>query len=159
MRRWVRYSLLIVLVGFYIAIGYLRDFIFVNINFALKKLRSDEAFGGHSFMEFLKGYDPGTLYASKFFFTGLFTVLNFLPGALVLYLLFQEKRFLRWYGLLYLSVILLALFFYGGGYLFGDPAQGYSLARLFMGFLQSPLPTMLFIPLLMLYRNEHRSGS
>lgn len=157
MSRALKRVLMLLVVAVYISLGYLRDFLFVNINFALKKLNSGESYEGHSFMEFLQGYDWWTLYISKYPLTGLFTVLNFLPGLFLLYLLFGERRYLRWFAWLYACVIGFSLLLFAGGYLFGDPDQGYILARYFMGFLQSPLPVMMFIPLVWLYQRERVS--
>jgi hypothetical protein len=158
MSKKLRNIFLILIGGAYIGIGYLRDFLFVNINFAIKKMRSGEEFQGHSFMEFLKDFEPSTLFASKFVLTGAFTVLNFLPGAFALFLLFSSRLYLRWFLYLYVVVLLVSLAFYGGGYLLGAPQQGYSLARLFMGFLQSPVPAMIFVPLCWLHRKERRTN-
>lgn len=155
MPRSLRNILLLVIVAIYIGLGYLRDFIFININFAIDKMRSGTPFEGHSFMEFLKDFEPRTLFASKYFLTMTFTVLNFLPGAFAIYLLFRIRRYLNWYAMLYATVLLVSLLFYGGGHLLNFEQHGYSLARLFMGFLQSPLPAMMFIPLLWLHQREH----
>jgi hypothetical protein len=154
MKAWLRNGYRVLLAAAFIGIGYLRDFLFVNINFALKRLRTGKEFEGHSFLEFLKDFDPGTLFASKFLLTGVFTVLNFLPGALLIHSLFARKRYLYWFAGLYATILLLSLIFYGGGHLIGEAKHGYSLARLFMGFLQSPVPTMIFLPLCWLHRRE-----
>ncbi len=156
MSKILRNILLVLVAVAYIAVGYLRDFIFVNINFAIKKLRSGAEFQGHSFMEFLKDFDPSTLFASKFLLTAVFTVLNVLLGLGALFLLFRSKIYLRWFLLLYGAVLLLALLSYGVGHLIGSPQQGYSIARLFMGFLQSPVPAMVFVPLCILHRREKK---
>lgn len=158
MKRTLRNILILLIVAAYIGVGYLRDFIFININFAIKRMRSGEEFQGHSFMEFLKSFDPSTLFASKFLLTGGFTVLNFLPGALVIFLLFGSRTYIRWFFLLYGAFLLVSLLLYGAGHILGMPQEGYSLARLFMGFLQSPVPLMIFVPLCWLYRREREKG-
>ncbi len=140
-------TLLPLLVGavVFIALGYLRDFIFVNINFQLFALHENEPSRAHSFFSFLERFTYDQLYYSKFFLTGLFTLLNLLTGWGVLYWLFRKRQYLLWSLYLYIAVGLIALLFYSGGYWMNDPHGGYAFARLFMGFLQSPVPFMLLV--------------
>ncbi|MFB6258592.1 MAG: hypothetical protein ABEH38_07850 [Flavobacteriales bacterium] len=154
MKRSIRNMIVLLLAAVYIGIGYLRDFLFVNINFALDKLQSDKEFQGHSFLEFLKNLDASTLVTSKYLLTGVFTLLNFLPGAFIIYLLFRYRIYVRWYASLYGTTLFIALLFFGGGHLLGFGHHGYSLSRLFMGFLQSPVPAMIFLPLCWLHQRE-----
>jgi hypothetical protein len=141
MNKWQRNSLTALIVVLMIIAGYLRDFFAINLNYLLfYKQGGTETWEGHSFFNVLLSYSAGQLYAGKYLLTGVFTVLNFFLGALLLRVLFNQKSLLKLYFTVYITVLAVAVLFFAAGYLAFTADAGYSYARTLLGFLQSPLP-------------------
>lgn len=141
MSKWKRNGLIALIVVMMIMAGYLRDFFAINLNYLLFfKQGGTDSWEGHSVFNFLLNYSPGQLYAGKYVLTGIFTVLNFLLGAMLLRVLFRQKPLLKLYFQVYLAVLIAAVLFFAAGYLVFTSETGYSYARTLLGFLQSPLP-------------------
>lgn len=135
---------------FLIALGYLREFFFININLRYYQIlfhpednyRSDLI----AFLDPLTGMQ---LYVLKWFLTIFFSLIFFGLGGLLLNIWFNRSNWSA-FGLLYISLFFIA----GTGYLslwkLGNPEAGYTIARFFMGLAQSPFTVAFMIPALLL---------
>jgi hypothetical protein len=124
----------------FIALGLARDFIFVNWNYQLDFVEHSRSFSyTHSFFDFLNNFDFQQLYWSKWLFTGFFTVCNYFVGYFLFKKLSIKTPILKTYLLVFSAAILLF------GFAFVGYPKGYLLSRELMGFLQSPLPTIVLL--------------
>jgi hypothetical protein len=128
-----------------IALGFLRDFIFVNINYIIDRLYYNlEVYYYHSFYDFLEPLDVSGLMTLKWILTLLFTLINLGLSVVILKLLFTKSQMpLKLLYLGYLVLFLVASMFVLIGKFGGLTDLGYTLARRFMGVLQSPVPLMI----------------
>lgn len=146
-------GLLVLLVGAMVALGFVRDFIFVNLNYQLSFVYYEkERSFTHSFFDFLNNYSYSQLYYSKWWLTGIFALLNILLCLVLVYLLFKSKRKVKVAGLILSGLVVLAFIGYAAGYLTGSTDTAYRFARTIMGALQSPLPALFLIPGFLLER-------
>ncbi len=138
-----------------VMLGFLRDFIFVNINYQLQHLYyQTEHTYAHSFFAFLSDYSYQQLYYGKFALTALFTLLYLVLTSLSIQLIYRKRQWLKWILYLFGAMVTVAAIFYGLGYAFGNPTRGYKLARVFMGIVQSPIPLMVLIPAFSLIKKQ-----
>jgi hypothetical protein len=128
-----------------IALGFLRDFIFVNINYIIDRLYYNlEVYYYHSFYDFLEPLDVSGLMTLKWILTLLFTLINLGLSVVILKLLIVKPQMpLKLLYLGYLVLFLVAGVFFLIGKFSGLTDLGYTLARRFMGVLQSPVPLMI----------------
>ncbi len=146
MPQTLRWGIIVCLVIAFVAVGYLRDFIAINLNYHLHFLDNNyEYSSAHSFFDFLNNYSYKQVYNSKYAMTLIFTLLNFVLGAVLLIVVLQRKQILKIYTWLYLVLVLVSMFFFGGGYLIDNAQTGYHFSRILMGFLQSPLPAAVLV--------------
>lgn len=125
--------LIIVLVVITIALGFLRDYIFVSLN---------------SFIE--AGSDAGgKLALLKWVLTALFSLLYLLLACTFIQVLFKEKKYifiaLLCYALLFAVAFMSAAF----GYFFSSFEDVYPFIRTVLGVAQSPIVSMILIPALL----------
>jgi hypothetical protein len=137
-------------------LGFFRETLFVSINSTLyDKFYNENNHRVVWFLSFLNLLSYQTIYVAKWFITPLFVFVYWFIQRRFLLFLFNEKKFIRWLGILYLSLFLLAGVFYTAGWAFGKIEDGYTFSRLFMGLLQSPVPCMILIPAMYLYRQTN----
>jgi hypothetical protein len=133
--------------------GFVRDFIFININYIIDRLYYNlEVFHYHSFYSFLEPLDVSGLMTLKWILTFVFALINLLLSALILKLLFKNPKMslnLLYVG--YLLIFIIAGLFYSIGKIGGFPELGYTLSRRFMGAIQSPVPLMVVAAVHMLF--------
>ena len=134
-----------------IAAGFIRDFIFVRINWQLGYLNSigneDSRF---PLQEFLSSFSYDQLYIGKWILTGIFTILYFVMTCVLVHLIFNNRTHLRITLYSYGLLLLTAVISYGLGWALGEVQKGYEFARIFMHLSQSPVIVMVLIPALML---------
>ena len=139
-----------------IYIGFLRDSIFININYILDNLYfNTELVYYHSMYSFLVPMGIGGLTKLKWALTFVFMLLNYLLSFGIIRNVFTETKsslsLLTWgYIVLFIISGLLLL----GGKLIGQSELGYTLARRFMGVLQSPVPLMIVVTVHMLFGSK-----
>lgn len=149
-QRWI---LAAALISAFIVVGFLRDFIFINLNYHLAHLKVEGSRSyAHSFFDFLHQFSFMQIYYSKYVITLIFTIANFVLGYSLIRIVLKNQNLLRLYAVLYAVVTASALLFFAGGFILGDPDQGYSFSRILMGFLQSPVPAAILIFGYPLYR-------
>ena len=134
-------------------LGFVRDSIFININYIIEQIYyNKELIYYHSMYEFLVPMGVGGLMKLKWGLTALFAVVNFILSYFILKNLFNSPKLpisLLSYG--YLFLLLLSALFFIGGKVIGDAELGYTLSRRFMGVLQSPVPIMVVATVHMLF--------
>lgn len=141
MSKKTKWLLLILIVVAIMVVGYLRDFIAININYHLQFLDTNaERSSAHSFFDFLNNYSYQQVYYSKYALTAVFTVLNFGLGYFFLFILYRNILLMKIYAGMYATVMAVAALFFAGGLMLANPEDGYRFARILMGFLQSPVP-------------------
>ncbi len=155
-----RKSKIIFFVFVLLALGFFRETLFVSINSSLyDKFYNENNHHIVWFLSFIKCFSYRTIYIAKWFITPLFVFLYWFIQKNFLFFLFPEKRIVQWLGVLYLSLFLLAGVFFAAGWVFSNVNDGYVFSRLFMGLLQSPVPCMILIPAMYLYRQTNINQS
>ena len=133
--KWLK---ILIAIALFIAVGLLRDFIFVNWNYQLNATFHNKSFTyAHSFFDFLTTWSYSTLYWGKWVLTAIFCLANFIIG----YLYFTKKSIKNQLTYIYVVIGIVALIVFGLSYLGVNKA--YTLSREIIGFLQSPLPAIL----------------
>lgn len=163
MTRSFKWLTIISLAVAFIAVGYLRDFIAVNLNYHLHYIQNQTEYSSaHSFFDFLNRFTFWQIYLSKYALTIVFTFLNFGLGYHLLRTFFTDRFILRVFIWKYLVVTAVALLFFGIGFAVGNSEGGYAFSRLLMGYLQSPVPAVILLFAFPLYRRsiqkEHPNG-
>ncbi|MBN4051358.1 hypothetical protein JYU16_00930 [bacterium AH-315-M05] len=130
-----------------IAMGFLREFLFVNINYHLQFLyyHMERSYMAES-LNFLRSFTYDELYKIKWILTILFTLVYLFFTCLVIKLLFHGKKCVLRTIYIFAAIIFISFIFYTSGYLINQDAIGYRLARICMGVVQSPLPLIILIP-------------
>jgi hypothetical protein len=142
-----------------IYLGFLRDSIFININYIIDKLYyNKEVVYYHSMYFNLVPLGVSGLGKLKWVLTLLFTLVNGGLSWIILKNLFKDSRasisLLLWgYGLLFIIAALLFI----GGKVIGVDELGYTLSRRFMGVLQSPVPLMVVAAVHLLFGTNSTS--
>ena len=125
-------------------LGFLRDYIFININYIVDSLYyNHEVVHYHSFYSFLEPMDVSGLMTLKWMLTLVFTLVNLLLSVIILKQMFKNPEMpLTLLYASYLALFIISGLFYLAGKIGGFPELGYTLSRRFMGTLQSPVPLM-----------------
>lgn len=153
MLRTIKISLFVLVL---LSLGFFRETLFVSINSALyDKFYNENNHHVVWFLSFINVFSYRIIYVAKWFITPSFVFLYWFIQKNFLFFLFPEKRIIQWLGILYLSLFLLAGVFFVAGWAFGKIYDGYTFSRLFMGLLQSPVPCMILIPAMYLYRQTN----
>jgi hypothetical protein len=137
-----------------ITLGFIREFIFVNINILIYNNKFNEHYPFHLLFKSISTFNYKELYTSKWFLTAIFIILFYLIQRKISYFIFEENIFKKWFFYLYLILIVLATITFFAGWLFNDVRQGYTFSRLFLGFLQSPLPIVFLTPVCYFYKKN-----
>ncbi len=113
-----------------IALGFLRDYIFVSIN-----EKTGQGPGG-----------MGELFFWKWPLTIGFASLYFVLTCLFLHLLFAQKKYIRLAVFAYAVLFAVSFIVTAGGYLISSFENVYPFIRTVMGIAQSPIVMMILIP-------------
>lgn len=132
-----------------IALGFLREYVFVSMNEQLFALWNDKESRITGFITIIKSLSYYQLYYFKWFLTALFSGLFYGWSLLILKRLFHDYHW-KELGVVYLLLIGIAIITMLIGWPFGKLNESYIIARFFMGIAQSPLPLMLMIPAIFL---------
>lgn len=126
-------------------LGFLREFVFVNINEQLFALWYDEPSRATDLIPFLKSVDYYTLYTSKWMLTLVFSFSFYLASCGLLKLIFS-KFYWRENAVIFIGLFLLAAVIMTIGWSLNATDKAYTYARFLMGIAQSPLVLMFMIP-------------
>lgn len=135
--------------------GSIRDVLFVSINnqlaFASGSLESNYLV---TYLLFIENYSIGTLKILKWVLTILFTGLFWIFGFVILKKTLGNKQIANYYTGIYILFFALAGIAYIIGYALNMNNLAYELSRGIMGGLQSPIPMLIFIPVLLLKKQQ-----
>jgi hypothetical protein len=151
--KFRKYALLLLLVILFIASGFYRDFVFLNINAQMRAtyyLHKDSELAPS--MKFLETYSYMHLYYAKWVLTFLFSLLFMLYTIGIIRLYFPEKKYIRWAVIIYSLLFGIAALFWTGGYLANHSEKGYLVARFLMDMTQSPIMLIVLVPALHLLK-------
>ena len=140
----------LILLALLLTLGFLRDFIFININLCLSALLNKSKYELPASLYLLQNLNYIQLYLLKWVLTILVSLLYLLIYLYAIWLLFKQEKYLLWTVAAFSCFYILSSCFYFYGWLFQDPERGYHFARIFIGFVQSPFLLMLLIPGFML---------
>ncbi len=147
-----KYILLAITIILFVVIGFLRDFIFVNINYQIGYLDQKTYLGNqainytHSSLSFLYNWSASSLIYLKWILTLVFTIIYWAISYLAIHSLYPTKKVFKIITGLYLSIILISSLLYLSGYFLISHVAAFRLSRVFMGFAQSPILAMILIP-------------
>ena len=126
-----------------VLLGFLRGYLFANINWIYKTItvgRMNQA--RHEFY-FLLEWSPSAILVLKWVLTILFFSLFGFLSYVIINVAFKNKQYNKITLLLYLGLLILAGFLYIIGYLFGISSEIYHIIRTIMGMGQSFMPLMI----------------
>lgn len=133
----------------YFAAGYLRDFVFVNINNQLYALvHKGYKEGGEVSKHFLfaTALSYKQLYFAKWILTITFSALYWFIGTGLIQMLLEKQAYKKIFSIIYLNLVIIASLFTTAGYIISDNTWTYNISRFLMGIAQSPLVIMILIP-------------
>lgn len=128
-----------------IALGFLRDKIFVSIN--------EET--GQGLVGILNP-DHRNLFIWKWVLTFIFSFIYLFLTSILIFLIFHSKKYIWLAVFLYGALFAIAFFIAGVGFLFSSFENVYPFIRTIMGIAQSPILIIILIPALLL--NEAQIG-
>jgi hypothetical protein len=155
MNKTKKSMFLVLIVLLIIVGGFLKDFIFININthlFFVKRELQDMR--SHTFFNFLNNFSFKQVYYMKYVLTAFFLSIYYILSLLTLKIL-NKNELVKFLKIIYVSIIAISLLFFIGGFIFGDSEKGYSISRSFIGPLESPLP-LIFLLLAAAINNNQR---
>ncbi len=151
MSKFLKLLLIFIIV---VIAGSLRNVVFVSLNNQISFLNGEIPDNGLlSYMEFIENYSLQTLIKLKWLFTIIYTLFYLLLGRYVLSIIFGSKDFAQWYTIAYVLIFIFSGTLFCIGYFLGSTESMFSLARTFMGALQSPVPLLIICPLLFLKKH------
>ncbi len=139
-------------------LGYLRDFIFVNLNDALYYIAHKQyklQHGVDKRLQFLFNYSYKQLYYLKWLLTVMFSCFYFAVSFYTLRFLFSQKNIFKPLFILYTFLIVLSCMLTLIGILLNDNTWTYKTSRFLMGMAQSPIPLMILIFAIKLLQTEN----
>ena len=149
--------IILLLIILFVAVGFLRDAVFININSQLYKLYfKNYAFTLPNWLAYFNAWPYMKLYYFKYFLTVTFIILYFLLTALSVKLFTGDTKNIKWVFYAYAIVLILSLLSFSIGYFFNNFSKGYLFARNLLGLLQSPFITMIIITALKLDKQQKK---
>ena len=151
----VKISKLIVFISIIIAAGFLRLYLFENINHQLAYMyyENDISYVTEG-LSFIDNYSYDTLMDVKWVLTIFFTIAYLSLTLGIINLLFSNRQFMHITLFIFGLIIFVSFILYSTFGFVNESALGYRLARFCMGVVQSPLPLMILIPAFKLVDNK-----
>lgn len=125
-----------------LSLGFLRDAVFININIQLGNLRGT----GTLRNPFAADLFANHLYLLKWGLTILFSSVYLVLACFIIYLLYGNKKYVRYTILFHLAFEFLSFVAIVVGRLYDQDMIGYRIARDLMGITQSPVLLMILVP-------------
>ncbi|MGY6561831.1 MAG: hypothetical protein ACXITV_06970 [Luteibaculaceae bacterium] len=146
-----KYLQLVVVIALTLAVGYLRDFIFENINWTIKYVSGGLSINyAHPLFSKmgLASVSAGKLELLKWALTLFWIVLSTALSVWAVKIVLEKKQsfFIRLTILAYLLLSALAFALYGFSVLSKLTYELYPMVRAFIGAAQSPLPLLVLLP-------------
>ena len=143
--------LLFIAIIIFVAVGFFRDAVFMNLNSQLYKLYfKNYEYTLPDWLSFFDSWPYMRLYYFKYVLTAIFVFLYFILSLIAVRIFTGNNKNLKWVLYAYLIVLTLSILTYLGGYLFNNFPKGFLFTRNLLGLLQSPFITMIIIPALKL---------
>ncbi len=135
------------LVILFLVFGFVRDFVFINLNeqASVTYYHSVESHVSASF-HFLSAYTYPQLFALKWILTITFALFFMGLTIAIVRLIYKEKTFLHLTLLAYGVLFLLAAIFFILGQIKPLNLNGYVISRFFMGIAEGPVVLMVLLP-------------
>lgn len=139
-----------------IALGALREFIFVNLNYWIDHVaRSTEHLYAHSYFDFLHGTSLGSLKAMKWTIAVLLIILMFVLTSLFLELFFQRREVRKWVVICFGGALSFSAIFYILHLILAPETAMLSISVKAFHALQYPFFVLVLVPAISLL--DHRS--
>jgi hypothetical protein len=143
--------LLLLVVILFVAVGFFRDAVFMNLNSQLYKLYfKNYEYELPSWLSFFESWPYMRLYYFKYVITSLFVLFYLLLSLLSINIFTRNSKNMKWVFYAYGIVLILSILTYLGGYFINNFSKGFLFTRNLIGMLQSPFITMIIIPALKL---------
>lgn len=139
-----------------VALGFLRDYLFYNINWIYLTLINGRANSARKEFYFLLEWSPSSIIQLKWGLTVLFYGLFAAFTCLFIATYFKSKTYLKISILLYAGLFFVAGFLYVLGYLSNQMSNLYPIIRTMMGIAQSFMPLMVLFVLFKFYPQTER---
>lgn len=145
------------LIFLFIVLGFMRDFIFINLNYQMGKLYyKDYNFILPEPLYFLNNFTYQGLIYLKWILTGIFFILYFLVTVLSIKRIFNNKKYIKLSIGFYFILTVVAALVYLIGAVFFNSERAYNLSLFFTHMIQSPLVLMILIPAFKLTGNAKK---
>lgn len=143
------------LISLIISVGFIRDFIFVHVNYQINHLYyHNYDYQLPSLLSFFNRFDYSTLYYSKYLLTILFILIYFLLARWVVMEFIGEKKYLQWVRFSYLIVIFIAAIALIVITSFSNFSTAYNTTRKIIELVESPLIIMALLPLIYIHKKQ-----
>lgn len=150
-----RRFIVILLIVTYIALGFFREYIFLNVNEQMRVVYYGSTDSHVSpLLSWLSNFSYAQLYYGKWPLTLFFTLLFALLAVFVVRMAFQTNIYTRSIVWAYASVFSLGLLFYFIGYLTNNTENVYPIARFLAGLVESPVLLLMICAGLLYARNK-----
>lgn len=134
-----------------VALGFLRDYLFYNINWIYLTLINGRRNAARREFYFLLEWKPQEIIQLKWFLTVLFYILFAGLTCYFIHHFFRKKEFLKISIGFYLGIFLLSGIIYSFGYFSGFDKELYPIIRTLMGIAQSFMPLMVLFVIFKFY--------
>lgn len=156
MSKKIKLILLIVLI---ILLGFLRDYLFFNINWIYLTLTENRPNQALDEFYFLLEWTPRNINILKWFLTFLFTGLFLLLSVWIIQQFFKNKQFNRITIYAFVGLIGICALLYLIGFVIGLSDNLYGVIRTLMGFAQSFMPLMILYVVFKFLPEQNKSNS
>lgn len=126
-----------------VMLGFLREYLFVNINWIYLTLTNGRMNAARPEFQFLIHWSPTEINILKLGLTFLFSVLFFWVTYLIIKCYYQNKKYNQIVVFTYAGILLIALLLFAVGKLTGYHERLYGPIRTLMGMVQSFMPLMI----------------
>jgi hypothetical protein len=128
-----------------VLLGFLRGYLFGNINWIYKTLTENRPNGARLEFHFLLDWSTANILILKWILTMLFFGVFALLTWLIVKIIFQRKDYNKVTLLVFGSLLAVAAVLYLFYFLLGNPIEIYAIIRTIMGIGQSFMPLMLLV--------------
>lgn len=165
MNKTLRYLIVLFGVILLFYLDFVRDYVFKNIGFQIYYLNHLSSTGyasvtnyTDSFIEsYIHDYSSAQLYNLKWIFTAIFSIVFGVLGAVINSIFHQTKKIFLYFSILYVVLFFSSLLIYSTMYLsenFTFQNKAYLISMEIAHFLQSSLPSLLFLVSFKLYQQN-----
>lgn len=148
---------IIVLAALVVLMGFLRETIFVRIEWYEKVvLEQADPPSRHWLLGFLEHFSYRQLEISRYVFTLVFILVFYVLSRIMILWFFPSVANIKLTNLVFIAILFLATLFMLAGYITGYRAAWYSIARYTLNLIETPLILFLLFPLFWVGRKIHQ---